>query len=374
MTGEAAIDFAPLMAKILAGEPVPWPAGSDVAAFVLEARQHGVVPLVQRSVHAHTAFVPAPEPALTEALARIARSEAANVVAQDTVAGLALRVLAGADIPVLLMKGGALAYTHYPHPELRPRVDTDLLVAPARFARALAQLVRAGFRQLPVLDAPLLMRQATLQYEVGAMLRGSIDVHRAVSNRPKYARAARFDELWERARDVALAGVEAKAPDDADALILASIHLAGHHPTERRLIWIYDLLLLLLELGPEGLAAAARRAGLKGCLPALVRALGEVGPFFSASLPVELRPALSALNRTTPRLAREPTRLHVLANDLRAMDSHGEQMRYLCQHLFPPPAYMHARYGVTSRAWLAWLYLRRIGAGIAKLGRPPRQL
>jgi len=38
-----------------------------------------------------------------------------------------LAALAGAGLPVLLLKGAALAYTLYPEPHLRDRSDTDLL-------------------------------------------------------------------------------------------------------------------------------------------------------------------------------------------------------------------------------------------------------
>src|SRR5215831_10265345 len=37
-----------------------------------------------------------------------------------------LAALADARVDAVVLKGAALAHTHYPRPELRPRVDTDL--------------------------------------------------------------------------------------------------------------------------------------------------------------------------------------------------------------------------------------------------------
>src|SRR6187402_1512724 len=42
-----------------------------------------------------------------------------------------LMALSEAGVPTLVLKGAALAYTHYPAPYLRARADTDLLVRPA---------------------------------------------------------------------------------------------------------------------------------------------------------------------------------------------------------------------------------------------------
>src|SRR5512143_3479017 len=58
-------------------------------------------------------------------------------------------------VQMLLLKGTALAYTHYPRPHLRPRNDVDLLVRPADLARVGAVLVSAGFERAPEADAGL---------------------------------------------------------------------------------------------------------------------------------------------------------------------------------------------------------------------------
>src|SRR6266436_1779063 len=50
-------------------------------------------------------------------------------------------------IDLLLIKGAALAYTHYASPHLRPRDDIDLLIRRADLERASAMLVSIGYER-----------------------------------------------------------------------------------------------------------------------------------------------------------------------------------------------------------------------------------
>src|SRR5215468_5056250 len=55
-----------------------------------------------------------------------------------------LDALHDADAPAIVIKGAALAHTHYPRPELRPRIDTDLMIAPDARARAAGTVEAIG--------------------------------------------------------------------------------------------------------------------------------------------------------------------------------------------------------------------------------------
>ena len=59
-----------------------------------------------------------------------------------------LRMLEAADIPVIVLKGAALAQTIYPDIALRPMTDLDLLVKPEHLDRAVELLRAAGYQQL----------------------------------------------------------------------------------------------------------------------------------------------------------------------------------------------------------------------------------
>ena len=57
-----------------------------------------------------------------------------------------LASLAAGGVRPLLFKGAALAFTHYPAPPTRPRVDADLLIVPAEVQAATGILERLGYR------------------------------------------------------------------------------------------------------------------------------------------------------------------------------------------------------------------------------------
>src|SRR3954447_14768707 len=56
------------------------------------------------------------------------RDAVALEAAREVDVQLVIEALAAAGIRAVLIKGAALAYTHYSRPELRPRVDTDLMI------------------------------------------------------------------------------------------------------------------------------------------------------------------------------------------------------------------------------------------------------
>ena len=61
-----------------------------------------------------------------------------------------LRILAEANIPVIVLKGAALAQTIYPDIALRPMTDLDILVKSEHLDRAVELLRTTGYRWLAV--------------------------------------------------------------------------------------------------------------------------------------------------------------------------------------------------------------------------------
>lgn len=59
--------------------------------------------------------------------------------------GQALAALNAAGVPVLLLKGAALAHTLYAHPAGRPFRDLDLLIRPGQTTAAFATLRQLGY-------------------------------------------------------------------------------------------------------------------------------------------------------------------------------------------------------------------------------------
>jgi hypothetical protein len=62
--------------------------------------------------------------------------------------------------------------------------------------------------------------------------------------------------------------------------------------------------------------------------------------------------------------------LDVLLSDVKALPGWRARGRLLLEHLLPSAAYMHARYGASSRALLPILYARRVIFGARRWFRP----
>ena len=110
------------------------------------AVRHGIAPLLHEAVQAGGL------PWLPETIRRgLREARIAELSLEEKRARALTRVLAALAaeplLPVLLIKGAASARTIYPAPELRPRSDLDLLIAPADRTRALAMLRSRGYRQ-----------------------------------------------------------------------------------------------------------------------------------------------------------------------------------------------------------------------------------
>jgi hypothetical protein len=370
------IDPEALRAFIVAalrGEAGGWPFGDEpgaVEACLDAARWHGVACLVAEGRRGGGGHADAWPEALRAALEADRRGAAVIEDRHRAEIGAVVDALAEAGIPALLFKGTALAYTVYPRPWLRPRVDTDLLVAPTDRDRARRILEARGYRRTPLIDGSVVMRQAEYVREEAPGVRHAVDLHWAVGNAPVLARLYTFDELWSRAVPVAPVSDAARAVAPVDALILAVVHRVAHHGSAPRLVWLYDIGRLAGSLTADGLRAFAHRAIAKRVARVSAAALAEA----TAAFPVRLALDAEALARLLApvgdgepsarylRPVRRPAAL--LWRELGLFDTWGERAHCLAQHLFPSRAYMRSAYGVAHPALLPALYAHRLLTGV----------
>jgi hypothetical protein len=117
------------------------------------AEAHGMAPLIH--AHLERAGIALPIETRRALLAASVRHRDANQV-RFRVLGDVLDAFDRAGIPVVVLKGAALAHILYPAPGLRPLGDIDLLVDPHLATTAQSTLGALGF------DAPLLPPSASL--------------------------------------------------------------------------------------------------------------------------------------------------------------------------------------------------------------------
>lgn len=343
----------------LRGDAAPWPetlTDDEVRAL----REHGVTPIV---------YAAARVPRL--------RDDAIRAAAIEPLRAEDLREVLGAlharGVEALLMKGSALAYQIFAAPELRPRGDTDLLVAESALDDVRESMGILGFKEAVTSGDEHGIRQTTFT-RLGAFgVEHAYDVHWAVANTPVFASVMRYEDLCARAVGVPLLGEHARALGIVDALLLACIHRVAHHHDSDRLIWLVDIALLRDRMSRDEhrdfwrLAAEGRVVGVCSRSIAMADEWTSRAPHDLA----EEHLSRDEVEREEPSRAfldREITYGGVMLANLRAL-SWRARLRRLRQLAFPPAEFMHQSFPSHGRLALPWLYVYRGLRGIMRLFR-----
>jgi hypothetical protein len=360
------IDMLPIAARLneplraaLRGGVSDWPddlTEDEVRALVV----HGVAPLV---------YAAAPVPQLRAEAIRAAAIEARR--ADDLVA--VLDALATEGVAALVLKGAALAYDLYASPELRPRGDTDLLIAGDQLEAARKVFLRLRYEEQPLTGDEHGMRQTVFTRASGPGVVHMYDVHWAIANTPLFASTMAFTDLLARKRPLPRLGANAHGLGDVDALLLACIHRVAHHHDSERVIWLVDIALLRDRMSRDEHERFWRAAAEARIVGACVRSVEQANAWMS-------RPDVNRADEWLSReelerdeasrvfLDRDLTRGELLAANLRALPWRARIER-LWQVAFPPAAFVQQSFGTRSRLALPWLYLVRGVRGVRRLFR-----
>ena len=301
-------------------------------------------------------------------LAADLRGAAALEAARQRELARALKGLAAAGVGAICIKGAAIAHTHYPRPEMRPRLDTDLLIAPDARDEATRALQAAGYERPIETDGDLCTSQVHLTRVDTAGIEHQLDVHWRISNVLALAGVLTYADVAARACPLPQVSAEALAPCPMHSLLIACVHRVAHHRNSTNLLWLYDVALLANSLAEHERAACAalvaERQVRAVCAASLQRAADAFGGA-AADLARRVAPAPGAAAEPTAALLVPRLRLvDLLAADMRSLDSWRKRVQLVREHVFPNRAYMVARYG--GRRPLAWLYLQRIAGGAPK--------
>lgn len=366
------------------------PGGADLARL---AQEHGVEPLLQRALARHAA---AP---ITTAQQAALQAVAAVAVAHNLLIYHALAELLAALAPhttVVVLKGVALGPVLYPATTLRSLRDIDLLVPREDMPAALSILNDAGYRHVPEI-APGINQQIEHHehLEGGPHQSIAVDLHWNLVSGDADWRTPPMEWFWQQtepwqpqgnARLAAI--VEAAAAQGqpvqqltptANLLYLAAHCMLQHGGAQARLIWLYDLHLLLTTCAaridwPQVLehAAAFRWAA------ALRAALLETGRCFGTPLPEGVLDALAqrADAKTSQFVQRKATTLPTSTMDEWLKISAQRwpvRWRMIARLLLPTPGYIRWRYA-SSRALpvplgYGYHWLRIIWAVLAMLAQ-----
>lgn len=293
--------FLHLMRRIGSGEPAPLAldaqalATLDAEGMLCLAAGNGVVALPEASA------------AMRDRLGqwRLRDRLHADVVTRID------RALGAAGIKAIVFKGEALARSHYREGWWRPRTDIDLWIAECDLDAALVALAGAGFRLVRGLASRFARFEVVL--DAGLQVPVGIDLHVRPFFRPWRLRGLDLAAVLGNAGP--LSGcTHLRQPGDAEALVLAAVHLDKNlHP---RAIWLHDL--FLLGRDPETRQSALELAGRHGEGAVVAAALAEADRVF-----------LGPDNAPAPRVAARPGRLAAMARDLGALPGWRARLVFL---------------------------------------------
>jgi len=336
------------------------------------ACEHDVLPLFADRMAASAAVSP-------DLRARY-RLEAQMAAAADLAAERALRSLLAAlsqrGIDTLVIKGSHLAYTHYARPDLRARIDTDLLIA--RDAREAADDVltrelryEAGSKLSGELTATQQAYVMTTQGRVVHM----VDLHWRLASPQVFAHALSFHEMLAESVPIPALAASARGPCDMHALIIACMHRVAHHHDEAdRFKWLYDIHLLASRLTDAEWERFTTLATERGIAAVCREGLERTARWFETSIPARVRhdrrfvdagqhEETAAFLRVRPRAREE-------LDHIRALPRWRDRARLAREHLWPSASYMRRIYAPGSRLPLTVLYVWRIVRGAAAWVRP----
>ena len=346
----------PALAAFLAGAASSWPdlhISPDELMAICDTEE--LSPLVHHRLATATADCGWPQ-ALREALADRARTHAGEELLRGVETRAVVDALARSGVLPILIKGTPLAYTVYDAPELRPRSDTDLLIAAVDVDRAREVMISLGYAT--TVHCSDLFSQFEVQKVDRFGLLHAYDVHWSISTQPVFAGLLTYDELLAGAVPVRALGEAAVAPRAVDALMLACVHPVMHHRSAERVLWIYDVHLLASMLSPDELEELVLLARTKGVAGICAHQLRLAQRAFGTVVPETVLESLACAGDGEPSAAYlAPGRrwLDELISSVRGLRSTGARARLMRHVLFPSPSYILDAYGLRGGPLGAWL-------------------
>lgn len=372
------------ISKLLRGEPA-----SDVDALSVDDRQrlrhlcavHGVGALIYNALERRQA-----RGSVADWLRAELKPAVQQAAARELARGAAIRALlsrfAAASIPVLLLKGTALAYTIFPQPYLRTRGDLDLLIPAHRQADAEEVLIAAGYQPEHQLQAA---GSFQLTYSPPPSLPGAdaIDLHWQLNDLRIFTPLLGFDLLYADSIAVPSLGDDARALCPVHAMLHVCMHRAANFTTvvraagetliePDRLIWLYDAHLLAEAFTRDdwlGLAAFAEDKAIRRVCWDTLRTTANA---FHTSIPADIAKRLDVSNIHEPSAAYLRRGLfNKLLTDIKAQPTLRDRLQLATTYALPAPDFIRQKYA-HKQAPLPALYLLHIARGVSRLAQPRR--
>lgn len=362
----AALDL--LLADLLRGEPLDVRAIKAFGSIAIHqaAQEHDVVPLIADRL----AFAQRLPADLREHFLEEAHRAVALDLAVETELRRLLTAFEAAGVPLLLVKGSHLAYSHYPRPDLRARVDSDVLIA--RADRETADTLFS--QQLGYVADAKMSGDLTATQKLYVLSRNDttvhlVDLHWRLASPQLFAHVLSFEELYAASVPLPGLGPTARGPSNVHALLIACMHRVAHHHDEaEQFKWLYDIHLIasaLSEAEWDAFVALAIERGIAAVsLECLLRSAEWLHTRVPSRLVNDPRVAGAASLEATAAYLRVRPKAREVLDDLRALSTWRDRLSLVGEHLFPPAEHMKRVYAPQSRLPLPLLYAGRLLRGV----------
>lgn len=283
-----------------------------------------------------------------------------------------LILLDAENIPSLLMKGTALAYSVYQEPSERVRLDSDIWIRPSDFQKAKRRLLESGF----TLENTNLSvhNQAVFVSRDRVGIRHVFDLHLSALIPIALREALNFSECLQRSLKVPTISPSARRLNDSDSVALSCAHWVAHHFSSPHPFWLKDIQLLT-----EGKSNSWWQE-----LEVSVRSK-RIGKIASATLEqVRAQTGIQVPNSFIDKLkdakGEEATEYFLKSNrnklfdvywDLKCLSTWNERFQLLKNHICPFD-YLSSKYQTQSSLMIFLLNFGRVFSGLKKLSSKNR--
>ena len=346
-------------------DQVDWESFSedDWSRFGNMAITEGVAPLIHWTFkHEDTFGIEIPTTVKAQLMAAYYNTTAQNQVMFKELERI-LEALEKAGIPVIVLKGAALATTVYPEIGLRPMGDLDLLVPKDKINKANQCLTDLGYSEARIPLSKKLNRKIGHHIELigGPNDSVMVELHWSLIAGDADIRTAPMDWFWEQTKSWEEYETALFLNPTANLLYLSAHLMLQHREAQAKLSWLNDFHLLICQyhktISWQELAQRSYEFNWAG---ALQLSLQESLRYFKSPVPQSVFEYLS--NHQDPQIAHL---IHLKSTiDQTSVDRNiarimglrwPTRLQYVIIKLFPSPAFMKWYYEPNPK-WLWPLY------------------
>ncbi|HKP88147.1 MAG TPA: nucleotidyltransferase family protein [Blastocatellia bacterium] len=357
--------------------PPPDLEGKDWPLMVETATSHGIAPLAYAALKKSDLLKVAPRSAIETLRLNYLRASVANRLAFQDLSYWVDR-FRHENIPVIVLKGGALAVTVYDDIALRPMGDLDLLIRPESVARAREVLIEEGYAEGYASLTGMAGRSAA-RFSVAQSFQrmgkrpSQIDIHWHAFTTPYYFERIPVEWFWERTTGFQAGHARALTFSPEAQLLHLSAHCMLHG--YRRLIWSYDIARLIRrcagQIDWDEIVRASETFGLSQLLS---KSLLEVREHWGVRVPAPVYERLGAAHTPLKGRVVFGASEAVSGGPLELINGLGligarRKMAYWKSIVFPSASYMRGRFQIRNRAFVLPWYLWRAGRAVFLMSR-----